>query len=187
MSTMQSDLGCGNGDPQRFSDLTVRPTVDVFEYHHGPLRPGQLIEGAPESFPQFEVLSGSFEITGQGYVGNGRRVVERGRRVPSETFLQRPRRIHGDPMNPRLERRVAAKLRQPAPGANERILGDVGRQFRIIDQSGCQSEHSVLVSSYQLLKRISVAFLRQGDQMLFITRFDFGILHRVTGQSLPNR
>lgn len=83
-------------------------------------------------------------------------------------------------MHPGLEGGVAAKPRQPAPGANERVLGDIRRQFSIVDQSHCQGEHPVLVPSYQFLKSVSIAGLRPADQFCLFSGFDCRVVHRVT-------
>ncbi len=82
-------------------------------------------------------------------------------------------------MEPRTEPAVPPERRQGTPGADERLLADIGSQLPVAGQSERQREHLVLMDLYQPAERVTVAVASPVEQVVCLRSDLFGP-HRVT-------
>ena len=65
--------------------------------------------------------------------------------------------VHGELVQPRRERRIAAELRQPVPRSHECVLRELFRASTIATHADADREHTVEIRTVQPLERTPVA------------------------------
>ena len=143
---MQTHLGRAHRDSERFGDLVMGPSLQIFQNHDPSLVLMEHRQRFPEDRSQAQILGGQRRVPFPPQVDDFGQTLECGGRLAGSARSMRQRRVDGDAVEPGADGGLTSKTRQGSPGSNERLLRHViGEGVISTDQPHGQREHLMLV------------------------------------------
>ena len=162
---MESDLGRRLADSELAGDRLVREVVHIAEHDHHAQLVRKTCKGRDESLPVVRGSHGRLGITLRARLENLEIVVQLDVRRPPAFGDERRRAVHGDAMQPGLERRVATELAQRAERSQIGLLEHVPGVVLVADETQRQGIAVRGRGAHQVLEGCAVPVAGRLDEL----------------------